>query len=333
MGSGGDEHPTSSSASLSEDDRRVLSTLRHCVGVLYQRLEEDQRVQQEAGACGNMHWWDRVLLPFHLGSVLASPSPPLVMHLIAPAIALAGTNGESVDLAHKVVSVVVKSGGGKSGAHHHHHSSPSSSLGSEVRQRAATHIGPLLQLLPHEAMEPNRRRLMKWLANTAAVLATPPGTPRGAGGGLHPTAGSHHHSGPFAAAHTGRLSQTVFAQCMLLANALRTTVDASLDLPTTVYEALVSSLRPDAAAPTDSGSELLVAQRQGLLMPSLYDEVELLRHPSLWQARLAEEEAKRQKQTRREGRLTSTRSSKGTVVDTAAADANGSRKRGRSEDW
>ncbi|ORC87208.1 uncharacterized protein TM35_000231790 [Trypanosoma theileri] len=94
------------SVSKRPSDKPFIEILRSCTGLVFRRLADDLVRQQAAGVCGNAEWW-REILAFHLTSVLRMECPICLLYL-APSLALLGNEEETVDMMHKLVSLVTK---------------------------------------------------------------------------------------------------------------------------------------------------------------------------------------------------------------------------------
>lgn len=126
-------------------DRDCYKTLVACLNVLQDRLASDMQAQLEAGAIGAVPSWWKEMLNFHVNFIL-SVSSPLVLHTLAPRLALHGSGVEAADLVHRLVTTVLK------GIAPSSHANQLSSSGNRNVARAQQRVLPMFapQLLPTE---------------------------------------------------------------------------------------------------------------------------------------------------------------------------------------
>lgn len=226
-----------------------LRILRDCTTLVYGRLADDLRRQQVAGSCGNADWWEEILY-FYLTVVIRVERPVYLVYL-APSLAMLGTEDESVNLLHKLITLVTKGSmpveqprtavsaatGASGGALGRMAAAPTVQpvrlrmapptggsrrvVTMEERLRAARHIFPLFQFL-HSRLDATsaegvRRRLLKWTAQELRRLG---------GADFAMSAASHTTSRSFSGGGAGlvvrsrqtpsresRLALVAFAQC------------------------------------------------------------------------------------------------------------------------
>jgi hypothetical protein len=266
-------------------DLQAYDVLQKCTALVAQRLAEDLEAQGIAGTCGNASWW-REVQSFHVNSVLMLDRP-VVLHTLAPGLAMLGTGGEVADLVHRVVTTVLKGlvqawpppaaptkqgGGGRPQAGARGLlATPMMApqlLPTDRRVAAARHIAPLVLCLTAQGgagpSSPTQHRSSA-LSSGEMDSEVAVGAMRRM---LKWLAHERHGAAGGSVGAPQALLETVFAQVEYISN--QTGVPLS-DLSEEVTRSLRGALRRDASVA--EGNEVACAIARGLVLPHLYGTI------------------------------------------------------------
>lgn len=265
-------------------DIQAYDVLKKCTDSVAKRLAEDLEAQGIAGTCGNASWW-REVQSFHVNSVLMLDRP-VVLHTLAPRLAMLGTGGEVADLVHRVVTTVLKglvqawppptappkqSGGrnpaaGGGGARGLTPMMAPQLLPTDRRIAAARHIAPLVLCLTAQgglASPTLPRGAVPALGEIDSEVAV--GAMRRM---LKWLAHERHGAAGGSAGAPQSLLETVFAQAEYISNQAGVPLS---DLSEEVIQSLRGALRRDASVA--EGEEVACAIARGLVLPHLYGTI------------------------------------------------------------